>query len=511
MNKAVKTVGFIAFATLLAKAAGMFRDIVLAHSYGTSSVLDAYMAASRIPVLFFDFTLGAAIISTFIPVYNRYLQKNEEDNAAEFSNSFINLTLIVSALFCVLGVLFSKWLIGVMAPGFSADTKIIASKLLVIMLPSIIFTTLAFSVVGILQSLGEFNIPAIISLVSNAAVIFYLMFLNKYFGIYGLAVAMLVGWGLQVLVQIPSLIKKKYRYTFVLNLKNPGIKDVFVMALPVLVSSWLQPICVLVNTVFGSYLETGSVAALEFANRLYIIVVGIFVFAITNYIFPALSKLSGGGDRAGFSGIMNRSMASMMIIIVPITAGIMLLSKEIITIVYARGQFGDKSIYLTGTALFFYSIGMPFYGTNEILSKCFYAQKDGKTPMIASLTGVFCAVLFAFVFTNLLGLGIGGLALGASLATMIVSIILIYSMNKKTHSLIGKKSFGFLGRVLAAAVVSICAAAAIKWLTARCNVWINTFAAVIAAIPVYFAVLYILKANRYFSSGKSLLEGEGNE
>ena len=309
MNKAVKTVGFIAFATLLAKAAGMFRDIVLAHSYGTSSVLDAYMAASRIPVLFFDFTLGAAIISTFIPVYNRYLQKNEEDNAAEFSNSFINLTLIVSALFCVLGVLFSKWLIGVMAPGFSADTKIIASKLLVIMLPSIIFTTLAFSVVGILQSLGEFNIPAIISLVSNAAVIFYLMFLNKYFGIYGLAVAMLVGWGLQVLVQIPSLIKKKYRYTFVLNLKNPGIKDVFVMALPVLVSSWLQPICVLVNTVFGSYLETGSVAALEFANRLYIIVVGIFVFAITNYIFPALSKLSGGGDRAGFSGIMNRSMA----------------------------------------------------------------------------------------------------------------------------------------------------------------------------------------------------------
>ncbi|NLB81351.1 MAG: murein biosynthesis integral membrane protein MurJ, partial [Clostridiaceae bacterium] len=233
MNKAVKTVSFIAFATLLAKAMGMLRDIILAQAYGTSALLDAYMAASRIPVLFFDFTLGAAIISTFIPVYNRYLQLEEHDKANDFANSFITLVFIISLFFAILGMLFSNLIVGITAPGFAPGIRLITSKLLIIMLPSIVFTTLAYSVVGILQSKGEYNIPAIISLVSNAVVIFYLVFLNQRYSILGLAVAMLIGWGIQVFVQVPSLIKKKFRYKFILDIKNEGIKDVFVLSVPV--------------------------------------------------------------------------------------------------------------------------------------------------------------------------------------------------------------------------------------------------------------------------------------
>lgn len=501
MNKAVKTVSFIAVATMLAKIMGMLRDIVLASSYGTGDQLDAYMAASRIPLLFFDFTLGAAILSTFIPVFNRYLQKGEDKRAIAFSNSFINLVVIIAAAFCVIGILFSSQLTNIIAPGYSIEVKLLTSKLLMIMLPTIIFTTLAYAFVGILQSFGEFNIPAIISLVSNSVVIIYLIFFNKSFGIYGLAFAMLIGWSLQVAVQIPSLIKKKYKYTLTLNLKDEGIKDVFVLALPILISSWLQPICVLVNTIFASYLQTGSVASLELANRLYIIIVGVFVFAITNYAFPALSKLSGGGNTKGFADVMNKSLRSMIIIIAPIMAGMMLLSKEIITVVYGRGEFNDTSIALTGVALFFYSIGMIGYGTNEILNKCFYAMEDGKTPMISSFFGIASAVVLAFVFTNVLHLKIGGLALSASISAIIVSLILIYKMQKRTASIINKEMLMFIAKIGICVAAMVVVSATVKALAQPYGVLVKLITPTIAGIITYVLFLLILKISLYLKEG----------
>ena len=501
MNKAVKTVSFIAIATMLAKVMGMWRDIILAQSYGTGVLLDAYMAASRIPLLFFDFTLGVAIISTFIPVFNRYLEKGEDKRAADFSNSFINLVLIVSALFCALGIVFSNQLAYIIAPGYEAETAVLTSKLLMIMLPTIIFTTLAYSFVGILQSFGEFNIPAVISLISNASIILYLIFLNKYFGIYGLAVAMLVGWGLQVAVQIPSLIKKKYRYKPILNRKDEGIKDVFVLSLPILVSSWRQPICVLVNTIFASYLQEGSVAALELANRFYIIIVGVFAFAITNYAFPALSKMSGGGNSEGFTNIMKKSLCSMIIIIAPIMVGMMLISKEIVTIVYARGEFNETSVALTSTALFFYSFGMLAYGTNEVLNKCFYAMEDGKTPMTASVFGIISAVFFAFLFTNVLSFGIGGLALSASISAILTACILTFKMNKTAEAFIDRKMLIFLVKIAASVMVMGAAAAMVKSHTAQFNIWIRVIAPAIAGITVYAPLLLLFKINIYLKEG----------
>ncbi len=500
MNKAVRTVGFIAAATLISKLMGMWRDIILAQSFGTGIELDAYMAASRIPLLFFDFTLGAAIISTFIPVFNRYLQRGDDNRAKEFSNSFIKLVVLISAVFCFIGIIFSSQLTSLIAPGYASDVKLLTSHLLIIMLPTIIFTTLAFSFVGILQSYGEFNIPAIISLVSNAAVIVYLLFFNKSFGIYGLAVAMLVGWAMQAAVQIPALVKRKYEYSVMLNLKDEGIKDVFVLAASVLISSWLQPICVLVNTIFASYLQSGSVAALELANRLYIIVVGVFVFAITNYAFPALSKMSGGGDDVGFADVMRKSLCSMLVIIAPIMSGMMIISREIITVFYARGVFDERAVTLTSIALFFYSIGMLAYGTNEILNKCFYAMEDGKTPMIASFFGIGGVVFFAFLFTRVLKLEIGGLALSASVSAILVSIVLIYKMNKRVL-FIDKNLIIFVAKTAVSIAAMIAAVLFVKGLVADYGIWIRLFAPVLAGAVAYLPLMLLFGLARTIKEG----------
>jgi len=494
LSKALKTVSFMVIATMLAKVMGMVRDIFFAGNYGTGIEASAFLNASRIPLLFFDLTLGAAILSTFIPVFNRYLEKGDKKGAFDFSNSFINLVVIISTAFCIIGVIFAKNLADFIAPGMSVEARTLTSQLLMVLLPTTIFTSLAFAFVGILQSFDEFNIPAIISLVSNLAVIIYLLFLNKTYGIFGVAVAMLIGWSLQVFVQIPSLIKKGYRYRFILNLRNDGILDVFKLALPILISSWVQPICVMINTIFASYLNDGhAVSGLEFANRLYIIIVGVFTFGITNYIFPSLSKLSGGGNADGFKNVMSRSIRVMLLIIAPIMVGMMLLARPIIAVVYGRGQFDETSIMLTSTALFFYSIGMISFGINEIINKCFYAMKDGKTPMIASICGITTTLILAFTFTKILNLGIGGLALSASISAIVVSVMLIITMTKKVGTIFDKQLLIYIGKIGIATVIMAIAVITAKGLALNMGKFMQLIIPTLAGMIFYLPILWALK------------------
>jgi len=493
LKSAVKKVGFIAVATMLSKIMGMLRDIVLASQYGTGAELDAYMSASRIPVLFFDFTLGAAIVSTFIPVFNKYLQKGERERANYFANNFITIVVAISTAFAILGMLFSKQIVGIIAPGYAEDVKQLTSNLAMIMMPSVVFTALAYSFVGILQSLDEFNIPAIISLVSNSAVILYLVFLNKYFGVYGLAVAMLISWGLQAVVQIPSLIKKKYAYRPVLNLKDEGIGEVVRLAIPILISSWLQPICTTVNNVFASGMVSGSVSALDLANRLYIIIVGVFVYAITNYAFPKLAIVSEDNDSKKFANIATTSLYIMFVIIIPITVGMLLLSGEVITAVYARGEFDSNSVFLTSSALFFYVIGMPAYGVNEILNKCFYAMKDGKTPMISSVCGIAGVVALSLLFVNVFKMQVGGLALASSVSAYIVSLVLAVKMMHVNKGIITKKFYMTVLKISVSAIVMGLAVVAVKSFIPLANVWLTLVLCGGMGMIIYFALLYVFK------------------
>lgn len=500
MNKAIKTVSFIVVATLLSKVLGLLRDVFIANFYGTSVEATAFLNASSIPVLFFDLTLGAAILSSFIPVFNGYLKKGDKDKAFEFSNSFINLIFVITLAFTIIGMLCSSSLVELIAPGISADAKVLTGQLLIILLPTTIFTGLAFCVVGILQSFDEFNIPAIISLVSNIIVILYLLLFNSTFGVYGLAVAMLIGWSLQLFIQIPSLIKKGYKYSLKLNVKNEGIKDVIKLSLPILIGSWLQPVTVLINKHFASYLNNGSAAsALDYSNRLFIIIVGVFAFAITNYIFPSVSKLDFETEKEQFADIMKGSIKAIVLIIAPIFTGMMLLSTEIITVVYGRGEFNELSIRLSSAALFFYSIGMISYGINEIINKCFYALKKAYVPMLAAVCGIVTTIILSSIFMKLKILGVGGLALSSSVGLIVVSIILGIFVNKQFKNFFDFKLVLSVGKSVISAIIMLVLGIIVRNFTSQFGVYVCIFATVIVCAIVYFAVQLILKNEELYS------------
>ena len=468
VKNAVKTAGLMVILTLLAKLCGMYREVLFASLFGTGSEAVAFLTASRIPLLFFDITLGAAVSSSFIPVYNEYIQKGEESLASRFSNSFINLIIVFTGIMCILGIIFSKQLVGIMVGEITDINKkteimLLAAKLVVILFPSMIFTGIAYSLSGILQSMGEFNIPAAISLVSNGIMVIYLLFFGKTFGITGVSVCMLISWSFQVFVQIPALKKRGYKYKAIIDIKNEGLKKSAYLALPILISSWVQPINTMINIYLAAGLSGGSAApALDYANKLYIIFVGVLTYAVSNLIFPSISRLAAQEDKTEFISVVIKAVKSVFLMITLVMVLFLVLRVPIVRFVYERGEFGADSTALTAKALFYYSFGMIGYAMSEMLNKAFYSLQNGKTPMYVAMAGISINIALSFLLIKGLGFDLGGLALSASVASTLIAITLFVLLNRKTK-IFSKSLVWYFVKLLICGVVTAVSANAVLY------------------------------------------------
>lgn len=459
-NKAEnKTGGFLGTAAImgviviLAKVLGLLRDILVANAYGTGMEAVAYDTASRLPILLFDFVIGGVVSAAFIPIFSELLVKKGKDEAMKFSVSYVNLILIITTALSVIGVVFAEGLVSVLAPEISVEAKDLAVDLTRIMFPMIIFTGLAFSFVGILQSMGEFRIPALISLISNSIMVLYLFTLNKFFGIVGLAAAMLFGWTSQALVQLPSLRKFGWRYSFKSDLRSPYIKKAMKNAVPVLLGTWTQPVCSLINTRFASGLNGGrAITALGYANRLYTIIAGVFTFVCTNLLFPYFSRAAASGNKEEGRRLMINSIKILVFIIAPITAGIMILSQPMTALIYERGEFNSSDTLLTAQALSRYAIGMIFLAANEVIVKAFFADGNTKVPMVSSIVSMVLNIALVSIFAD--SLGVGGIALASGIAMILNFAINAAVMRKKDGKLFeGRDIADFAKSIVSAAIM----------------------------------------------------------
>ena len=445
-------VGFIFIAILLSKLLGLLRGSAVALFYGTDYVASAYSMASQLPVNFFDMILGSAVSSAFIPVYNKFSQTDGRERADRFASRFVNLIIFATVALSVIGVAFAPQIIGLMGSGMEPRAAELAAQLLRIMFPLVIFTGLAFTFVGILQSLGEFKIPAVMSLISNLVCIVYLFTLNDSFGIYGLSAALLLGWVLQFLILVYPAKKRGYTYSLTAGLCDSGFKDVAKLALPVLLASWVQPINTMVNMSIASGLgDGGGIAVLDYANKLYIIAASAFSMAVTNYIFPRLSRLGADNDNRLWSETLVKSIRLVLFAVLPIMLIFLVSGDEIIKIIYGRGQFGEESVRMTASAMKFYSLGMIWFALQEIFNKAFYSVMDSKTPVIAAVGGIVINVTLSFVLSE--SMGVDGLALAASVSAFACCIFSFFRLRKKTGRM---KNIGIL-KLVVCGILSVAA------------------------------------------------------
>ena len=500
--KAVRTIGFMAVIIFCAKFMGLLREVLIASVYGQGYASDVLNTSTQIPLLFFDMTLGVAILSTFVPTFNKFLERDGKDRAMAFANSFMTAVILIATVFVLLGMVFAVPVVKIMVPGYSAEKIAHTAWLLRVLFPSIIFTAAAYTSVGILQSFGEFNIPSIISVVSNLIMILYLIIFGNRFGLVGVIVSMLIAWISQLFVQIPHLKKFGYNFKLSLNFRDEGLISAAKLAVPVLISSWVQPLCVVINMSFGSGLGDGAVSGLNWANKIYIIMVGVFAYAVTNFIFPKLSRLDAGDKHGGFAEVTRNSVGWTVCIIAYIAAMFMTLSQPIIKVVFERGEFSADNTALCANALFFYSVGMVGYAICEILNKSFYAIEDGKTPMFVSGLGVAVNLAAAFVYVKALKMGVGGLALASATSSIVMALVLLVMMNKKRRGTFGA---GFWLNLAKTAVCSaICAPVAVVIYKATDLLGVSQIMTLVrlcvAAIPalfVYIALLGLFKTYEF--------------
>jgi len=444
-ENAARTVGFIFFAIVLSKVFGQVREMAIANFYGMGIEAAAYTAASRLPVSFFDMILGSAVSSAFIPVYNMFVQKEGKERASHFADSFINIVLLATVFFSILGVLFAPGIISVFSPNLNTDVKTLAIELLRIMFPMIIFVGLAFTFVGLLQSMGEFKIPAVMSMVSSGLCILYLFIFNKKFGIYGLSIALLIGWGLQFFILVFPAYKRGFRYHIKAGFYDSGLKQVVFLALPVLATSWVQPLNTQINIMIGSTLDHtgGAIAAINYADRLYVIAASVFAISVTNYIFPKLSQLNANGNEKEWGQVVRTSVKSVILLVVPIAILFMVESRDIVRIIYERGQFGDKAANITSTILSCYSFGMTGYAVQEVFNKAFFSKQNKKTPMLIAVGTILCNITLCIILGRFFH--IFGLSIAVSISSLTFAVVSGICISRKMKD----NAFAGFGRELA--------------------------------------------------------------
>lgn len=492
----LKTVGLVVIITFLGKVLGLVRDMLQGHHFATGRESTAFLTASQIPRNFFDAVFASAISSSFIPIFNEILEKQGKDEAFKLTRSFFTLMGLLTLALSGVGIVFAPQLTTLFAEGFDAETASLCTRLLCILFPTVFFTGIAFSMVGVLQSLGEFNVPAALSIVSNGIIIIYYLFFCDRFGIYGLAVAFLIGWAMQALMQIPSLHRFGFRYAP--SLWHPGIRSIFALMLPVMVSTWIQPINQAVSTRFGSYLFEGAgVSAINYANSIFTVVAGILVLSITNVIFPEMSRLSTLNKIQELQELVRSSLRNVLFLLLPMTVGMMLLATPLIQLLYEHGVWDDFSTRITSRALIFLSVGMIGYGVQNVLVRVFYAEKNGKAPLITGIVSILLNLVLCIVLSPVLD--VGGLALASALSTTVSALLLLVFMIKRNKGMFDLAFWGALARmvcctaimgVIVAVVKAVCISLLPETVIGRC---VLLAVCAVAGIVSYFGAALLFR------------------
>lgn len=509
---ASKTVAIMMLATILAKGLGLVRQMMMANYYGDSVEANVFSVASQIPLQFFDMLFATAISGCFIPAYNSFARRKDgsmSEEAEDFASSFFNLIFISTGALALIGVLLSGP-ISILLGFKSAEEKNMAANIMRIMFPMIIFTGTAYTLTGLMQSKGKYLVPSVISALSNVVVIIYFCFFDSKFGIYGLAVAYLVGWFLQLMTLVIPLLSDGFRFKPILRIRSPQMIKAIKLAPSIMIGSWLIPATHMSAMFFTSFIGKNGSVLYEYANTAFIMIAGILTYSICNYALPQLSRLAAEGNEHEFNGAVRTGVLSVFALIFPFMIVIMFIAPEIISVLYQRGAFSAESVALVSDAFRLISAAMPAFAVIELGSRVFYSKNLGKIPMKAAICGVSVdAVISAvFVFSGASeALGVNSIIISTVIGFYVAAAIIIAGAFRRIR---GVFSGYFALQILKIIACTVCCGAASA--TAHFTIGriiensfstekiliSNIFSAIVTFIPallIYLAALKLFRVN----------------
>ncbi|MCL2766468.1 MAG: murein biosynthesis integral membrane protein MurJ [Peptococcaceae bacterium] len=435
---------------ITSKLTAVVREALFASHFSVSAVADAYTFAATFPTVLF-YLFAGALTTVVVPIYSEYAAAGREREAWGLFGTLFVILLAILLFVTTLGIVAAPWIVRVFSLDFSVQTIDIAIHLTQLMFPFLIFSGLAALFSGLLHARGVFAVTALNGPLGNIAVILAILLFSSQWGIAGVAVGMLVGALAGAVVQIPHLYRAGFRFFPGVPFNHPDLKRILILILPITISYSISETYIIVDRFLASGLPVGSIASLNYANKLIQMPLGLFVIAVGTAVFPTLSRLATEGDLRSLGETVQRSFRLVILICLPAAVTLLVMRVPIITLFYKRGHFGDEALYMTVIPLFFYSFGLIGQAGEFILVRGFFAMQNTRTPMF--LSG-FAALVNLVLCLLLVGpMKHGGLALGNALAALLNMTLLFFFLHRRLGNLWTRDLLRFIPSVLLAAVV----------------------------------------------------------
>ena len=417
---------------ILSRGTGLLREVIIGARFGTAADLDAYLAAFRIPDLLFQLVAGGALGSAFIPTFAAAWTEDSQQQAWLLFSRVLNLLTLFLLLLCGLAMLFAEPLARVIAPGFSVEQQRLTASLMRWMLASTVVFGASGLIMGALNAVQHFLLPAVAPVLYNCAIIAGAWLLAPVVGIHGLVIGVAAGAVLHLLVQLPALLRQNVRYRFSFRAGDAQVREVARLMGPRVLGLLFVQLNFFVNTVLASGLPDGSLSALNYAWLLMLLPQGIFAQAVATVAFPTFSAQVAAGNRAQLLETLTGLLRLILFLSIPAAFLLFVLDEPLIELLFQRGRFDAASTQAVAYALRFYALGLVAHAVVEIMVRVFYALHDTATPVVV---GVVTMALNILLSLALIGrLSFGGLALANSIATALEMIVLLVLLGRKVRA-----------------------------------------------------------------------------
>lgn len=415
----LKSLASISSMTLLSRILGFVREFVVARAFGATMATDAFFVAFRLPNLMRRLFAEGAFSQAFVPILAEYKNKHGEAETRRLVDHVATLLFLVVAGITVLGIIITPGIIYVSAPGFSkdADKFALTVTLTRITFPYILFMSLTALAGGILNTWSRFTVPAFTPVLLNISFIGMALFAAPYFHppVLALAWAVFIGGVIQLGLQLPFLKQIGMLPRFSFSLKDAGVNRILKLMGPALVGVSASQISLIINTIYASFLVSGSVSWLNYADRLMEFPAGMLGVALGTVLLPSLAKFHGDAKPQEFSALLDWGLRLTLMLTLPAALALAVLSIPLISTLFVHGAYTAADAMQTRSALLAYSVGLVGLIMVKVLAPGYYSRQDIRTPVRIALYSLAAMQVMNFLF--IWQLKHAGLALATGLAS----------------------------------------------------------------------------------------------
>ncbi|HJW74771.1 MAG TPA: murein biosynthesis integral membrane protein MurJ, partial [Thermoleophilia bacterium] len=432
---------FVASATGISRLTGLAREILTADSYGLSADLGVFTSVSVIPNLIRQLFADAAISAAFVPVFAQLFSRGETQRAYRLASSLLTFMIVVVGGLVLTLVIAAPLLVRLVYPALANDAELdrLATQTLQLLLPTVLVFSVAGVITGVLYAYERFVMPAVVSIVWNLVIIFFLVFYSEpsALGIYALVLGTVAGTVAELVLLILAVRRVDLDWSLSFHWRDSLFRRVLVLMVPVTITLGILNFNAVVDIVFAQFVSVDASAQLNYAFRLYQLPQGMFAITIATVLFPMLSRYAAHDDVTGVRDTISLGVRQVFFISLPFAAWFVVVPDAVVRLIYQHGSFTASDTALVAPVLAFFTLGMLFANANIMFNRGFQSLQRPWLPLYVGLVNLGLNALLDWALYR--PLGVGGIVLSTSIVSAFNFVALLWLMRRQIDRVDGRR------------------------------------------------------------------------